>query len=294
MADGFLFWVKEDLGQWGPFVLFAALMCTLLIFLLIYSNVQALFINDWLNLKSFSFAALMRTLLNIRPYRIFLSRSLSFLLRFLPWQLGGGYLFGLSVGFMADSIGATLGATAAFILGRTIGKSYFISKLRNYPKFQAVANAIEISSFKARMVFLLRLVPLLPFSLLNYLLSVTPVNLSVYVLASWLGMTPSIFGLAYIGTTIKDLSDVTHGWNEIYTIHQVSILLIWITKGAKATLEKALAITNGKTERFFAPAMLPIVPESHSPMDAEKPLLITVDSSRERNQRQESSMSTHS
>nr|KJB42079.1 hypothetical protein B456_007G135500 [Gossypium raimondii] len=215
--------------------------------------------------------------------------------------LGGGYLFGLSVGFMADSIGATLGATAAFILGRTIGKSYLISKLRNYPKFQAVANAIEISSFK--MVFLLRLVPLLPFSLLNYLLSVTPVNLSVYVLASWLGMTPSIFGLAYIGTTIKDLSDVTHGWNEISTIHQVlmaigfcasAILLIWITKGAKATLEKALAITNGKTERFFAPAMLPIVPESHSPMDAEKPLLITVDSSRERNQRQESSMSTHS
>ncbi|MBA0686187.1 hypothetical protein Goari_013802 [Gossypium aridum] len=181
----------------------------------------------------------MCTLLNIRPYRIFLSRSLSFLLRFLPWQLGGGYLFGLSLGFMADSIGATLGATAAFILGRTIGKSYLISKLRNYPKFQAVANAIEISSFKARvlclflaycaclsqqMVFLLRLVPLLPFSLLNYLLSVTPVNLSVYVLASWLGMTPSIFGLAYIGTTIKDLSDVTHGWNEISTIHQVCIM----------------------------------------------------------------------
>ncbi|MBA0652962.1 hypothetical protein Goklo_020176, partial [Gossypium klotzschianum] len=263
MVKGFLFWVREDLGQWGPFVL--ALSYIPLTILVVPASILT---------------------------------------------VGGGYLFGLSVGFMADSIGATLGATAAFILGRTIGKSYLISKLRNYPKFQAVANAIEISSFKARMVFLLRLVPLLPFSLLNYLLSVTPVNLSVYVLASWLGMTPSIFGLAYIGTTIKDLSDVTHGWNEISTIHQdmgfhnveiflswlllvkdlnsllSPILLIWITKGAKATLEKALAITNGKTERFFAPAMLPIVPESHSPMDAEKPLLITVDSSRERNQRQ--------
>ncbi|XP_016696094.1 TVP38/TMEM64 family membrane protein slr0305 isoform X1 [Gossypium hirsutum] len=172
MVKGFLFWVKEDLGQWGPFVL--ALSYIPLTILVVPASILT--------------------------------------------QLGGGYLFGLSVGFMADSIGATLGATAAFILGRTIGKSYLISKLRNYPKFQAVANAIEISSFK--MVFLLRLVPLLPFSLLNYLLSVTPVNLSVYVLASWLGMTPSIFGLAYIGTTIKDLSDVTHGWNEIYTIHQ--------------------------------------------------------------------------
>uniref|UniRef100_A0A8R7TE86 VTT domain-containing protein n=1 Tax=Triticum urartu TaxID=4572 RepID=A0A8R7TE86_TRIUA len=34
--------------------------------------------------------------------------------------LGGGYLFGLPVGFVADSIGATIGATAAFLLGRTV------------------------------------------------------------------------------------------------------------------------------------------------------------------------------
>jgi len=36
------------------------------------------------------------------------------------YQLGGGYLFGLPVGFVADSIGATIGATAAFLLGRTV------------------------------------------------------------------------------------------------------------------------------------------------------------------------------
>jgi uncharacterized membrane protein YdjX (TVP38/TMEM64 family) len=35
-------------------------------------------------------------------------------------QLGGGYLFGLFLGFIADSIGATIGATAAFLLGRTV------------------------------------------------------------------------------------------------------------------------------------------------------------------------------
>ena len=39
---------------------------------------------------------------------------------FLMLQLGGGYLFGLPVGFVADSVGATIGATAAFILGRTV------------------------------------------------------------------------------------------------------------------------------------------------------------------------------
>lgn len=36
------------------------------------------------------------------------------------FQLGGGYLFGLPIGFIADSIGATIGAVAAFYLGRTV------------------------------------------------------------------------------------------------------------------------------------------------------------------------------
>ncbi|XP_059625829.1 uncharacterized protein LOC132268923 isoform X2 [Cornus florida] len=127
--------------------------------------------------------------------------------------LGCGYLFGLPVGFIVDSVGATMGATAAFILGRTMGRSYVISKLKNYPKFQAVAIAIRRSGFK--IVWLLRLVPLLPFNMLNYLLSVTPVHLGEYMVASWLGMMPLTFALVYVGTTLKDLSDVTNGLNDV-------------------------------------------------------------------------------
>ena len=93
-----------------------------------------------------------------------------------------------------------------------------------------------------QIVLLLRLVPMLPFSVLNYLLSVTPVALGEYMLASWLGMVvcilmfyieelhkvstfyviytlyhlrqPITLALVYAGTTLKDLSDVTHGWHE--------------------------------------------------------------------------------
>jgi uncharacterized membrane protein YdjX (TVP38/TMEM64 family) len=39
-----------------------------------------------------------------------------------------------------------------------------------------------------QIVLLLRLVPLLPFNMLNYLLAVTPVAVGEYMLASWLGM----------------------------------------------------------------------------------------------------------
>ncbi|KAL0376562.1 UNVERIFIED_CONTAM: TVP38/TMEM64 family membrane protein [Sesamum calycinum] len=161
----FLVWIQEDLGPWGPLVLAVA----------------------YIPLTVLAVPASVLT-------------------------LGGGYLFGLPVGFIADSVGATIGAGAAFLLGRTIGRSYVISKLKDYPKFRAVAIAIRRSGFK--IVLLLRLVPLLPFNMLNYLLSVTPVPIAQYMLASWLGMMPITFALVYVGTTLKDLSDVTHGWHD--------------------------------------------------------------------------------
>ncbi|KAK8541487.1 hypothetical protein V6N12_014121 [Hibiscus sabdariffa] len=210
-------------------------------------------------------------------------------------SLGGGYLFGLPVGFVADSIGATLGAT--------IGRSYVISKLRNYSQFQAVAIASERSGFKACIfwcfshlivpaVLLLRLVPLLPFNMLNYLLSVTSVRFGEYVLASWLGMMPTTFGMVYVGTTLKDLSDVTHGWDEVSTSHQVfmslgfvlSVILIFcITKVAKGALEKALT-ESAKQQKILGPSMLPIViVADNSSLDLHKPFVI---SSTQENERQ--------
>ncbi|KAK6937498.1 SNARE associated Golgi protein [Dillenia turbinata] len=195
--------------------------------------------------------------------------------------LGGGYLFGLPVGFVADSIGATIGATAALFIGRTIGRPYVISKLKNYPQFQAVAFAIQRSGFK--IVLLLRLTPLLPFNMLNYLLSVTPVGIGEYMLATWFGMMPITFALVYVGTTLKDLSDVTHGWSKVSKARWAClalglglsvILIVCIAKVAKASLDKALA-ENGDSEGAVASQHLPIVMEI--PSDIQKPLIIKID-----------------
>ncbi|XP_010942479.1 uncharacterized protein [Elaeis guineensis] len=197
--------------------------------------------------------------------------------------LGGGYLFGLPIGFIADSIGATVGATAAFLLGRTIGRPYVISKLKDYPKFQAVAIAIQRSGFK--IVLLLRLVPLLPFNMLNYLLSVTPVGIGEYIMASWLGMMPITLALVYVGTTLKDLADVTHGWSEVSTARWVllisgllisAILMVCVTKVAKSSLDNALA-ENAEVENILVAPQLPIM--STPTTDLHQPLIIKIDPS---------------
>ncbi|GJX07525.1 SNARE associated Golgi protein [Tanacetum coccineum] len=231
----FLVWIKEELGPWGPVVLAIA----------------------YIPLTVFVVPASVLT-------------------------LGGGYLFGLPVGFVADSIGATLGATAAFLVGKTIGRSYVISKLRKYPKFQAIAIAIQRSGFK--IVLLLRFVPLLPFNVLNYLLSVTPVPLWEYMLATWLGMMPITFVFVYIGTTLKDLSDVTHGWHDISKTRWIFmasglvtsvILIAYIIRVAKASLEKALAENGGIDGLDFESPGLPIVADSS--LSLHRPLIDRAD-----------------
>nr|ADE76872.1 unknown [Picea sitchensis] len=198
--------------------------------------------------------------------------------------LGGGYLFGLTVGFIADSIGSTAGATAAFLVGKTIGRSYVVSKLKDYPQFQAVAIAVQRSGFK--IVLLLRLVPLLPFNMLNYLLSVTPVSIGEYILASWIGMMPITFAFVYVGTTIKDLSDITHGWNQISTTRWILlsigsvasvVLMVLVTKVARKSLNKALEENDSKLDCILVTPDLPVVNEPH--LDLLHPLIIKVEPS---------------
>ncbi|KAK3002553.1 hypothetical protein RJ639_022036 [Escallonia herrerae] len=206
--------------------------------------------------------------------------------------LGGGYLFGLPVGFVADSVGATIGATAALLLGRTIGRSFVIAKLKDYPQFQAVAIAIRRSGFK--IVLLLRLVPLLPFNMLNYLLSVTPVPIGEYMLASWLGMMPITLALVYVGTTLKDLSDVTHGWNEFSKTRWAFIvlglvvsvvLMVCVTKVAKSALEKALAENEQIDDivDIVDAQTLPIVADA--PVGLHQPLIIKIDPSQDNHEK---------
>ncbi|KAJ6980739.1 hypothetical protein NC653_024174 [Populus alba x Populus x berolinensis] len=172
--------------------------------------------------------------------------------------LGGGYLFGLPLGFVADSIGATIGAGAAFLLGRTIGRSFVVSKLKDYPKFRSVAIAIQKSGFK--IVLLLRLVPLLPFNMLNYLLSVTPVPIGEYMLASWIGMMVFIIlGLL------------------------VSVVLIFcVTKVAKSALDKALA-ENEDLDFILASSQLTIVADI--PVNLNQPLIIKIDPSEDKHEK---------
>jgi uncharacterized membrane protein YdjX (TVP38/TMEM64 family) len=86
------------------------------------------------------------------------------------------------------SVGSVLGATAAFLVGKTLLRGWIERRIAAYPRFQAIDRVVGEQGFK--IVLLVRLSPLFPFNLLNYAFGLTKVRLWQYVLASWIGMLP--------------------------------------------------------------------------------------------------------
>jgi uncharacterized membrane protein YdjX (TVP38/TMEM64 family) len=131
---------------------------------------------------------------------------------FLPGSvltLGAGFIFKLLVGTIVVSIGSTLGACAAFLIGRTVGRDWISSKITANEKFTAIDNAVGRQGFK--IVLLIRLSPVFPFNLLNYAFGLTNVSFAKYALGSWIGMLPGTVMYVYFGAGLRSLADAAAG-----------------------------------------------------------------------------------
>jgi uncharacterized membrane protein YdjX (TVP38/TMEM64 family) len=85
--------------------------------------------------------------------------------------LGAGALFGVVLGSVCVSISATLGATAAFLVGRYLARNAIARKIERNEKFSAIDRVVADEGWK--IVLLTRLSPVFPFTLLNYAFGLT-------------------------------------------------------------------------------------------------------------------------
>jgi len=127
---------------------------------------------------------------------------------FLPGSiltLGAGVVFGVVFGSIYVFIGATIGAIAAFLVGRYLARGWIGKKIAGNQKFAAIDKAVAYEGFK--IVLLTRLSPIFPFNLLNYAFGVTGVSLKDYAIAS-IGMFPGTVMYVYIGSLAGDLARI--------------------------------------------------------------------------------------
>ncbi|KAL6772432.1 hypothetical protein ACKKBG_A30230 [Auxenochlorella protothecoides x Auxenochlorella symbiontica] len=168
----------------------------------------------------------------------------------IPLTVAAGALFGLWPGVATVSLAASIASTTAFLIARYLARDRVSAMASKNKQFAAIDRAIGKDSL--RVVTLLRLSPLLPFSASNYLYGLTSVDVGSYMLGSWIGMLPGTFAYVSVGAYGKDLAS-GHGvapWQVALGLGATAAT-IWYVGGlaSKALADVEEEEESGKKEK---------------------------------------------
>lgn len=125
-----------------------------------------------------------------------------FLVPGIALTLGAGAIFGFASGSLVVLVGASLGATAAFLLARTVLRHRVERWTANNVKFRALDRAITNEGTK--ILWLVRLSGFPPFTWVNYAFGLTGVRVLPYVLITAIGIIPGTLAFTYAGAAGAD------------------------------------------------------------------------------------------
>jgi uncharacterized membrane protein YdjX (TVP38/TMEM64 family) len=161
--------------------------------------------------------------------------------------LTAGALFDFADATLYVLIAATIGSGMAFLVARYLARDLTERWLSGHPRFREVDRAIGRDGF--RLVFLLRLSPVFPFTPLNFLLGLTAVSFRDYMLAS-VGMVPGTLLYVYYGGMAREVAAVAAGEGGNRTPAEYVMLAIgllaaawvswWIARVARRALDLEL------------------------------------------------------
>jgi len=161
--------------------------------------------------------------------------------------MAAGFAYGPIGGLLVASPASVLAATVAFLLARTVLRGWIQKKVERSPKTRALDRAIGKNSFK--LILLLRLSPVIPFNVLNYMLGLSDARLGRYFVASFIGMLPGTWLYVYLGslpTSAAGLIDASRGGGPerlaltIAGLVATIVVVIVVTRSAKRVLDEEL------------------------------------------------------
>ncbi|BCE01435.1 TVP38/TMEM64 family protein [Marinicellulosiphila megalodicopiae] len=152
---------------------------------------------------------------------------------FIPGSLitlAGGALFGPIFGTLFTLIGATIGASIAFIISRFVARDWIEKKSGD--RLNQLQAGVDKEGW--RFIAFVRLVPVFPFSLLNYALGLTRIRLSVYAITSFICMAPGSLAYNYLGhataQSLNGQSDLPQTISRIFIAIGLLAFVIYIPR----------------------------------------------------------------
>jgi len=128
--------------------------------------------------------------------------------------VAGGISFGPVTGTLYSVIGATAGAVLALFVARMLGRDFILLVFGD--RLSGIESAISMQG--TRIFFILRLIPVMPFDIVNYTAGLMRIRLSQYILGTVSGLIPATFVYTYFGDSLR----------KIYSIQFFLSLLLFV------------------------------------------------------------------
>ncbi|KAF2075126.1 hypothetical protein CYY_003561 [Polysphondylium violaceum] len=152
---------------------------------------------------------------------------------YIPLTLSSGFIYGFFYGFLTVALGSALSASFGFWITRKVSLKWFENKIESSPKLSNLRRKVEQHPFK--IIITMRLLPI-PFGLQNGLCAMTRISYSSFIYSSIIGLSLENCLIAYIGSTIKTMTDITsNGHKNAFSSFQQIILVVGIVGGILLT-----------------------------------------------------------
>jgi len=146
--------------------------------------------------------------------------------------VAGGAVFGVWQGSLLVFVGASLGASAVYALASPLARTRWMRRVTSDERVAAVRHAVAGGG--VRVMFLLRLSPLVPYSILNYALALSGVRYADFVVAL-LGMIPAILLYTYYGKVVGDVAALAAGVSPPHGVEYYLLLALGLVTVAIST-----------------------------------------------------------
>ena len=193
------------------------------------------------------------------------------------FALAAGLAFGLVKGGLIVWASATIAAGAAFLIARYVARHRVETLARKNEKFEAVDRAIAKSGWK--VVLMLRISPILPYTIANYLYGLTAIRFWPYLIATAVGIVPMVAVYVSIGAAGREAVLASAGGHQStaeWIVLGVGLALTvgagyLIARGAKRELAEMRSVagtdlgkSRGQVPNGRAPATEPVAERSDS------------------------------
>lgn len=160
-----------------------------------------------------------------------------------------GFVYGPARGFLIASPACLAASLTAFVVGRTALRKVLERRVGQSPRFVAISRAAELEGLK--ITFFLRLTPVMPQNFLSYALSLTRVRTRDFAAGTWLGLIPMTAFQVYVGSLVRDASDLFEAgglkagpWSVVVPLVGLVVsaaAVFAIARHAKRALDRATA-----------------------------------------------------